>query len=268
MAFSSTQMLQHRTMKIVTWNVNSIKARHDRFLAFLERHAPDVVCLQELKTEGAKFPLDPIRAAGYFAVVHGQKTYNGVAIISRSEPTDVRIGLDDGVEDPQARLVAATVAGVRILSAYFPNGQEIGSDKYAYKLSWMGRLRAYLGRHHHPSELLALCGDFNVAPDELDIAQPERWQDTVLTSDAVREALRQVARFGLVDVVRKHHPKGGIYSWWDYRQLAFAKGNGMRIDHIFVTSALAARSVGAEVDRDERKGQSPSDHAPVIARFE
>jgi len=255
-------------MKIATWNVNSIRARRERALAFLERHSPDVLCLQELKVTDAAFPVDDFVAAGYRALTHGQKTYNGVAILARTEPEVVVAGLDDGVDDPQARLVAASVMGVRILSAYFPNGSSPDSPKYEYKLAWMSRLRNYLDRRHRADEHLVLCGDFNVAIDDLDIARPEEWRDTVLTTSAVRDALNHIAGFGLVDVVRRHHPEGGPLTWWDYRQLAFPKGKGLRIDHVFATGALAERCSAAFVDRDERKGQSPSDHAPVLAVFD
>lgn len=255
-------------MKVLVWNVNSIRARHERALAVLERHAPDVVCLQELKVEDEKFPQLEYEALGYRCLLHGQRTYNGVAILSRTEGTDVVRGMDDGEDDPQARLIAATVDGVRVISAYFPNGSTLTSPKYQYKLGWMRRLRAWLDRHHRPDERLLLCGDFNVARDDADVAFPEKWRESVLFHDSAREALGEIEAFGLVDVFRKHHPNGGIYSWWDYRRLSFPKGNGLRIDHVFATPAMAERSTGASIDRDERKGESPSDHAPVIATFD
>ncbi len=254
-------------MKIVAWNVNSVRAREQRALAWLRKAEPDVVCLQELKVVDGDFPREVFLEAGYHAAVHGQKTYNGVAILSRHEPEDVRVGLRDEVEDPQARLVSARVAGVRVLSAYFPNGGEVGSDKYAYKLEWMARLRAYLDRECDPSEPLALCGDFNVARDDLDIAKPGNWVDTVLTTTEVRDALARIAEWGLRDVVREKNPDGGIYSWWDYRNLGFPKNDGLRIDHILATAPLADACTTACVDRDERKGEKPSDHAPVVAEF-
>jgi exodeoxyribonuclease III len=254
-------------MRIATWNLNSIKARRDRLLAWLERTNHDVVCLQELKCQEGQFPFDALRAAGYRAVAQCQKTYNGVAILSRQEPQDVMHGLDDGQDDPQARLVAARVGELTVVSAYFPNGQRVGSEKYVYKLQWMARLRAWLDRHFDPTQPLLLAGDFNVAPDDADVARPDEWADSVLCHAEVRAALRHIQEFGLVDVFRKHHPEGGVYSWWDYRQLAFPKGNGLRIDHIYATPAVAARSVDAHVDRDERKGKLPSDHAPVVVEL-
>lgn len=251
-------------MRIATWNVNSIKARHDRVVAWLEKRSPDVLCLQELKCTEDKFPFDVLRESGYHAVAHCQKTYNGVAILSRMEAHEVIHGMDDGSDDTQARLITATVDGVRVVNGYFPNGQRVGSDKYAYKLDWMERLRAWLDRSFDPAEPLVLAGDFNVAPDDADVARPEEWEGSVLCHPDARAALAEVQSFGLVDVFRKHHPEGGVYSWWDYRQLAFPKGNGLRIDHVYATPPVAERSVDAFVDRDERKGKSPSDHAPVV----
>jgi exodeoxyribonuclease-3 len=255
-------------MKLATWNVNSIRARQERLLAWLERVEPDVVCLQELKGTDEAFPYDVIRAAGYHAAVFGQKTYNGVAILSRVEPVDVVRGLQDGDDDPQARLISADIQGVRVLSAYFPNGQAVGTEAFALKLAWMRRLRAYLERRHRPSEPLVLCGDFNVAPDDTDVARPEAWAESVLCHPDSRAGLEEIRDWGLVDVFRQHHPQGGLYSWWDYQRLAFPKNDGLRIDHIFATSPLAARCPSAEIDRQERKGPKPSDHAPVIAVFE
>jgi exodeoxyribonuclease-3 len=254
-------------MRIATWNVNSVKARKERLLAWLERTQPQVACLQELKVTEENFPFEDIEEAGYHALVLGQKTYNGVAILSR-EPAEHPVrGLDDGVEDSQARLLAATVSGVHVISAYFPNGERPGSEKYVYKLEWMKRLRAWLDRHFDASAPLALCGDFNVAPTGGDVAKPEQWSDTVLCRDEVRRALTEIQDFGLTDVFRKHHPDGGIYSWWDYQMLAFPKNNGLRIDHIYATEALAETSQEAWVDREERKGKKPSDHAPVLVDF-
>lgn len=254
-------------MKIATWNVNSVKARKDRLLAWLERSAPDVACLQETKVTDDKFPHEDVEAAGYHAAVHGQKTYNGVAILSRSEPAEIVFGMDHG-DDDQARLISAKIDGVWIVDAYFPNGGRLGSDKYEYKLEWMRRLRDWLDGRFDPGEPLALCGDFNVAPDDLDVHMPAAWANTVLCHDDVREALERIRQFGLVDVFRKHNPEGHVYSWWDYRQGAFRKNEGLRIDHVFATEPLAERSVGAAVDRDERKGKGASDHAPVEVELE
>lgn len=254
-------------MRVVSWNVNSVRARLERLLAFLAREAPDVVCLQELKVPDAEFPHEAVRAAGYHAAIHGQPTYNGVAILARVEPADVQVTLGDGDADPQARLIAATVDGVRIASAYVPNGQVVGSEKWAYKLAWLERLQRWLARTADPAQPLVLCGDFNVAPEDRDAAFPDDWRDSVLFHDDARRALHAVTAWGLVDTVRLHDAGPGPFTWWDYRMLAFPKGNGLRIDHIFATAPLAARCTGTRVDRDERKGKQPSDHAPVIATF-
>ncbi|MBI3894257.1 MAG: exodeoxyribonuclease III [Candidatus Wallbacteria bacterium] len=254
-------------MKVASWNVNSVRTRLERLLAFLDRHQPDVVCLQELKVETGKFPYEPLRAAGYHAVVNGQKTYNGVALLSRGEPQDRLLGLDDGVEDPQARLVAATFGGVRVISAYVPNGSEVGSEKWEYKLAWYGRLRRYLDSRLDAGQPVALCGDFNVAPEERDVHDPALWAPTVLFCPEARGCLATVADWGLADTFRLHDQEGGKFSWWDYRMGAFHRNWGVRIDFILASRPLAERCSGAWIDRDERKGTQPSDHAPVLATF-
>ena len=254
-------------MKIATWNVNSVRARLERLLAWLQKAQPDIVCLQELKAKEEAFPFDAIRAAGYHAAVFGQPTYNGVAILSRIEPPKILRGMDDGVDDPQARFLAAQLGDIQVLSAYVPNGQVVGSEPYAYKLEWLGRLRAFLERHLTPETSLVLCGDFNVARDERDVADPAAWEESVLYHPTSRAALEELLDWGLVDVLRQQHPEGGLYSWWDYRNLAFPKNDGLRLDYIFATQPLACRCTAAEIDRQERKGETPSDHAPVIAEF-
>lgn len=254
-------------MLLATWNVNSVRARLDRLLAWLDRTCPDVVCLQELKVPDGEFPFDALRGAGYQASVFGQRTYNGVAILSRSTPEDIRMGFDEGDPDDQARLIAATITGIRVVSAYVPNGQVVGSDKWAYKLAWLGRLRAWLERTGAPDRPLALAGDFNVAPEDRDVARPDEWRESVLCHPDARRALQEVTAWGLVDAVRLHDDGPGPWSWWDYRQLAFPRGNGLRIDHVFLTAPLAGRCARAWVDRDERKGKLPSDHAPVLCEL-
>jgi exodeoxyribonuclease-3 len=254
-------------MKIATWNVNSVLARKDRLLAWLEKNGPDVLCLQELKLIEERFPLEEVRALGYHARVFGQKTYNGVAVLSRVEPERESRGLDDAVEDAQARLLEVRLGPLTVVTIYAPNGATVGSDKWAYKLAWLKRLRAYLDRRHRPGDPLVLLGDFNVAFDDLDVARPEVWAASVLYHPEARQALEQVRAFGLIDVVRKHNPGGRIYSWWDYRMLAFPKNDGLRIDHLLASESLAGRSTAAVIDRDERKGKQPSDHAPVLASF-
>jgi exodeoxyribonuclease-3 len=245
-------------MKVATWNVNSVRTRLERVLRFLEREEPDVLCLQELKAQEEAFPFEALLQAGYRAAVHGQKTYNGVAILTRLKLGQIERGFGDHVEDSQARVIASFVNDVRVLSVYVPNGSQVGSEKYNYKLDWMRRLRAYLDRSCDPSEPLLLCGDFNVAPEDRDAANPEDWKDSVLCREDVRAALDEIMDWGLVDTFRKHHPEGGHYTWWDYRRLAFPRNDGLRIDHI-----LASQGLAATIDRDERKGKQPSDHAPL-----
>lgn len=254
-------------MKIATWNLNSIRARQQRLISWLASAQPDVVCLQELKCTDAEFPTDALREAGYHSASFGQKTYNGVALLAKSEITDVVRGHLDGVEDSHARLIAGTVNGVRIVSAYAPNGQEVDSPAYQYKLEWYRRLRKVLDERHKVSEPLVLCGDWNVAPEDIDVYDPAGWKEQTLCSTREREALKGVVDFGLVDTFRKHSQEPGKYSWWDYRMLAFPKNKGLRIDHVYATPKLAEACTAAGIDREQRKGQQPSDHAPVWAEF-
>lgn len=254
-------------LKVATWNVNSIGVRQERLLAFLAREQPDVLCLQELKCLDEKFPTEAVKSAGYHTVTHGQKTYNGVAILSKLEPEAVIRGFGDEVDDPAARFITARVSGVTVMSAYIPNGQEVGSDKYFYKLEWLQRLRGYLDRCHKRDEPLLLTGDFNVAPDDLDVHDPNAWRGKILCSEAERAALRAVMDFGLTDSFRDKHPGEKVFSWWDYRMLGFPKNLGLRIDLILASGPMAARCQDVRIDRNERKGDKPSDHAPVIGEF-
>ena len=255
-------------MRIASWNVNSIRARLDRLVDYLAARRPDVLCLQETKCRDEQFPYAAIEGAGYRAAHHGQPTYNGVAILARHPIEDPQPGLQDDADDPQARAIAATVGGVRVVCVYAPNGQAVGADAYAYKLAWYGRLRRYLDRRHAPAEPLVLTGDFNVAPEERDVHDPAGWAGGVLVSAPERAALRDLCDFGLVDTFRQHHQEGGRYSWWDYRSLAFPRNAGLRIDHLLATPPLAARCTAADIDREARKGRQPSDHAPVWAEFD
>jgi len=254
-------------VKLATWNVNSIRARLERVLPWLEQTRPDVLCLQETKVTDDAFPVGELRALGYEAACHGQRTYNGVAILSRTPLTEVTRGFGDGEDDAQARLIAATTAGVRVMSVYVPNGEAVGSEKFQYKLGWMERLRRYLAARVTASEPAILCGDFNVAPTALDVHDPVAWEGSVLCSAEERAALGRLVETGLVDLLRTMHPGEPLYTWWDYRMLGFPKNRGLRIDHLLVTPALAARATTSGVDRDSRKGKAPSDHAAVWAEF-
>jgi exodeoxyribonuclease-3 len=254
-------------MKIATWNVNSVRARQERLVNWLKTRQPDVLCLQELKCVEKDFPTEAVRELGYHAALHGQKTYNGVAILSKTEPADVVLGIPDDVDDAQARVIAATVNGVRVVSVYAPNGQAVDSPAYVYKLEWYTRLRRYLDTRHQPNEPMVLCGDWNVAPEPIDTHDPALWEGQTLFTLRERDALQRLCAFGLTDTFRKLHPGEQKFSWWDYRMLAFPKNRGLRIDHILATAPVVERLTVADVDREERKGKLPSDHAPVFVEL-
>lgn len=251
-------------MKIVTWNVNSIRSRLERALAWLEAHEPDVLCIQETKVEDAGFPREPFEAAGYHVEVFGQKTYNGVALLSREAPVDVVRGLPGDDEDAQKRLIGATFDGIRVINVYVPNGQSPESDKFAYKLDWLARLGTMIAGAHSPDDSVLLLGDFNIAPDERDVHDPDAWRGKVHFHPKEHEVLSQLAAWGFHDLFRKHHDEAGFYSWWDYRMLGFPKNKGLRIDLALGTAPVLERCSACEIDRSERKGKKPSDHAPVV----
>jgi exodeoxyribonuclease-3 len=257
-------------MKLATWNINSIRAREARLTAWLDRERPDVLCLQETKTEDVGFPAEALKRAGYEVALWGQRSYNGVAICVRPPLAleDVVRGLGDGGEHAdEARLIAATVGGIRIIDVYVPNGQDLESDKFPYKLAWYRRLRALLERTAKPDQPVIVCGDFNVTADDRDVCAPDKWRGQIHCSDPERAALAELVGWGFEDLFRKLHPDGGVYSWWDYRGVAFFKNQGLRIDHILATAPVAARCTACRIDRDARKGQDASDHAPVIAEL-
>ena len=253
---------------ISTWNVNSIKARHDRLFAWLDSRSPDVVCLQELKVADDAFPYADVEGAGYHVAAYCQKTWNGVAILSREPIENVVHGMDDDEDDPEARVVAGRTFGIDVVGMYVPNGKTVGSKKWEYKMNWLDRVRALLERRFSGTDSLVVCGDINIAPADEDVANPDKWARSVLCDPKGRDKLSEIMALGLKDVVRLHNEGPGPYSWWDYRMLAFPKGDGLRIDLILASEALAGRSSAAWVDRDERKGKKPSDHAPVLATFD
>ena len=253
-------------MKLAAWNVNSLKVRLPHLTDWLAKTQPDIVCLQELKLEDAKFPRAELEAAGYRAAVSGQKTYNGVAILSRAGLSEVSMGMP-GFADEQKRVIAATVDGVRSVCVYCPNGQAVGSEKYDYKLRWFAALKEYLAAEMARHPRLAVAGDFNVAPEDRDVHDPKAWEGQVLVSDAERAALRGLFGLGLKDSFRLFEQPEKSYSWWDYRMMGFRRNAGLRIDHILVTPDLARRCTGSSIDKEPRKLERPSDHAPVIAEF-
>jgi len=253
-------------MKIATWNVNSLNVRLPQVLDWLTEAAPDVLGLQETKMEDAKFPLDALLAAGYQAVYAGQKTYNGVAILSRTPLTEVQAGIP-GFDDEQRRVLAATVDGTRILCIYVPNGQTVDSDKYQYKLRWLRALHAWLADElvRHPR--LVMVGDYNIAPADADCYDPAAWHEQVLCSTPEREAFFGLLALGLSDCFRRFTQPEKSYSWWDYRQGGFRRNLGMRIDHILASAALAEGCQGCHIDTGPRRNERPSDHTPVLATF-
>lgn len=253
-------------MKIATWNVNSLKVRLPHLLQWLESNPVDVLCLQETKLEDDKFPLADINAAGYQVAFSGQKTYNGVAILSKHPITDV-VRNNPRFEDPQQRILAATIEGMRFISAYVPNGQAVDSDKYVYKLAWLASLREWLAEElrTHGEQGLAILGDYNIAPEDRDVYDPVGWGGEVLCSPKEREALEHLIGLGLTDSFRLFEQPDKSFSWWDYRQLGYQKNKGLRIDHILLSEPLAKRCVACTIDRVPRKWTQPSDHAPVIA---
>ena len=251
-------------MKIASWNVNSLKVRLPHLIAWLEEQQPDVLCLQELKLEDHNFPVAEIAAAGYQAAFSGQKTYNGVALLSRHPIEQVCLG-NPHFPDEQKRLIAGTVNGTRIICAYMPNGQAVGSDKYEYKLRWLDALIAWVGDELSTHDQLALCGDYNIAPDDRDVHDPKSWAGQILCSEPERNAFQRLIGLGMADSFRLFEQAEKTFSWWDYRMLGFQKNKGLRIDHILLSNVLASRCTAAGIDRAPRKLERPSDHAPVWA---
>lgn len=251
-------------MKIAAWNVNSLKVRLPHLLDWLAEAKPDVVCLQELKLEDSNFPRAEIEAAGYQVAFSGQKTYNGVALLARLPITDVVCG-NPLFPDEQKRLISGTVGDTRIVCAYMPNGQAVGSDKYDYKLRWLDALANWLTTEIATWPKLALCGDFNIAPDDRDVHDPKAWAGNILCSPAERAAFRRLLDLGLHDSFRLFEQPEKTFSWWDYRMLGFQKNLGLRIDHVLLTQPLADQCSAAGIDRAPRKRERPSDHAPVWA---
>jgi exodeoxyribonuclease-3 len=253
-------------MKIATWNVNSLNVRLPHVLDWLASTQPDVLCLQETKLEDAKFPFDALAAAGYQAVHAGQKTYNGVAILSKHPLTDISINLPT-YPDEQKRVIAATVNGVRIVCAYMPNGQSLDSDKYQYKLAWLAALRDWLKEEMARHPKLALLGDYNIAPEDRDVHDPAAWVGQVLVSEPERAAFRELIALGLTDAFCLFEEQECTFSWWDYRMAAFRRNLGLRIDHILLSPELRMACTRCWIDKAPRKLERPSDHTPVIAEL-
>jgi len=253
-------------LKIATWNVNSLKVRLPQVLDWLAAEKPDVLALQETKLTDDNFPELDIQAAGYHAVYSGQKTYNGVAILSRQPAQDVLTDVPD-FDDPQRRFLAATIDGVRVVDLYVVNGQAVDSDKYAYKLAWLKAVRLHLERLSQDPTPLVVVGDFNIAPKDEDVHDPAAWRDGILCSAAERQALAEITELGLTDTFRLFPQAENSFSWWDYRAAAFRRNMGLRIDLILANPTLAAKCTACVIDAGPRKLERPSDHAPVMAEF-
>ena len=255
-------------MRIATWNVNSLNARLPRVEEWLAHARPDVLCMQETKLSDDAFPAMTFAALGYDAVHHGEGRWNGVAILSRVGIDDVVDGFSDGGDpDSEARLLAATCGGVRVVTLYAPNGRQVGHEQYFRKLEWFARLRGHLSAIAEPASDVLVCGDFNIAPDDRDVWDATACHGGTHVSDPERSALADVESWGLVDVVRSRYEEDGLFSWWDYQAGAFHKHWGMRIDLLLASRSLADRLSWVLIDRNARKGQKPSDHAPLVAEF-
>jgi exodeoxyribonuclease III len=257
-----------RTLTLATWNVNSLKVRLPHLLDWLATHRVDIVCLQETKLVDENFPVAALAEAGYAAAFAGQKTYNGVALLTRRETMpeaiDVVAALP-GLEDPQKRLLGATVGAIRVVCAYFPNGQSVGSEKYDYKLRWIAALNAWLRTEMARHPRLALAGDFNIAPEDRDVHDPKAWAGQVLFSEPEKQAFRDLIALGFADSFRLFEQPERSYTWWDYRMQAFRRKMGLRIDHVLLSTALAPHCTACSIDVEPRRREQPSDHAPVIA---
>jgi exodeoxyribonuclease-3 len=252
-------------MIVASWNVNSIAVRLPHVLGFLESVAPDFLCLQELKCVDEKFPYAEIEKLGYHAHVSGEKTYNGVAILTKGRQAEfVSKELPGSPEPLQSRLIEVKVEETFLLNLYVPNGSEVGSAKYVYKLAWFEALLRYINEKHKPTDKLIVVGDFNIAPEDRDVHDPAAWQGQVLVSDQERALFQRLAAFPLIDSFRVFESEGGFYSWWDYRMMAFRRNHGLRIDHILITKPLQSVLKRSWIDKATRKLEKPSDHAPVL----
>lgn len=253
-------------MKIATWNVNSLKVRLPHVLEWLAANQPDVLVLQEIKQPSEAFPTTEFTAAGYQSIANGQKTYNGVAVLSRKQISEPVFEFPD-FADPQRRVLASTINGLRVINLYVPNGSEVGSEKYAYKLGWLRTLRDFLADELAHHERLVVLGDFNIAPADQDVHDPEGWGDAILCSPPERKALQELIALGLTDVFRKFEHPEKTFSWWDYRAAGFRRNAGLRIDLILTNDAMTGACTACYIDKEPRNWDRPSDHAPVIAEF-
>lgn len=255
-------------LKVATWNVNSLNVRLPHVLAWCADAQPDILGLQETKLVDEKFPLEALQEAGYHAIYSGQPTYNGVALLSRSGPgTDVITDIP-GLDDPQRRIIAATFGDVRVIDLYVVNGKEVGSDKYDYKLHWLEQVTAWIEAELKQHERLIVMGDFNIAPEDRDVHDPEAWAGDILVSEPERKALQRICGLGLTDTFRQFEQEEKSFSWWDYRRVAFRRNAGLRIDLVLASKALSDVCSAAWIDKEPRRQERPSDHTPVVAEFD
>lgn len=254
-------------MKLATWNVNSLKVRLPQVIEWLQSSEPDVLCLQETKLLDENFPHEAIHSAGYDVVYSGQKTYNGVAILSRKQMAERQDGIP-GLDDEQKRILAVTVEGIRIICAYVPNGESLSSEKFIYKLKWLDAFSNWLKSELERYPKIAVLGDYNIAPDDRDVHDPKAWEGSVLVSNEEREAFRKILALGFSDSFRLFDQVEKSYTWWDYRMNAFRRNMGLRIDHVLLSEALSSKCKGCSIDLAPRKNERPSDHTPVIATLE
>ncbi|MBD3235131.1 MAG: exodeoxyribonuclease III [Candidatus Eisenbacteria bacterium] len=252
-------------VKIATWNVNSIRARLPRVSVWLEHEQPDLLCMQETKVVDEAFPREAFHDLGYHVESFGQKTYNGVAIVSRAKPEEVLRGFPEDAPGIERRLIGGRYAGIWILNVYVPHGTELGTPRFDFKLDWLRRLRGLIQSRWQPGDPILVCGDFNVAPEDRDVHDPDRWRGQLLFHPDEQAALRALMEWGLHDAFRLHTEEGGHFSWWDYRAGAFHRGWGLRIDLVLVSDGLREHCRAVAIDREARKGRKPSDHAPVVA---
>src|SRR5688500_438712 len=254
-------------MLIATWNVNSILVRMPNVMRWLDDVTPDVLCMQETKITDDKYPTLDCKARGYHCQLAAQPPDNGVAILTRDTCDTRHRGYPGDDESAQSRLIATNVNGIEIVNVYIPNGQAVGSEKYAFKLSWMERLREFFDANYDPSKPVLLCGDFNVAPEDRDVHDVRLWQGRIMFSEQERATLQHIKDWGFTDAFRLHTEDGGKFTWWDYRAGMFRRNMGLRIDHVWITEPLVSRSVRTWIDREPRTWEKPSDHAPVLAEF-
>jgi len=262
-------MMSNRLLKAATYNANSIRARMELVLDWLGREKPDLLCVQETKVQDKDFPVGPIQDAGYHVIFRGQKSHAGVALFSREEPQDVAFGFDDDGEPDEPRLIRAEIAGIPVVNTYIPQGRSVDSEHFQYKLKWLARLRDLCERHYAPDEPLLWMGDFNVAPEPIDVHDPKRLENHVAFHPDVRATLEEVRTWGFVDVFRLHHPdEPGQYTYYDYRaRNPVERGTGWRVDHIWATEPLAHKSTRAWIDVEARLVERPSDHTFLVAEF-